>query len=223
MPYDSQGTFTRVMNWEQDRINDIEIVSDRHDAEDDNFANGFNLAFCRDGRAVATGNFKMGNFKITGMANGESANDAVNKGQLTTAITNLNIALQANIDAIETLIKTKIYGIGSTYVDTTGTDPNTTLGFGTWTLLTSSVVTTVASTTPVIGNGSIMKFQNAGTNPSHPDMYIGTSNDYNLLQGGNSGAGDSWYLNTDGTKSGVIADTSNLATKITLYIWQRTA
>jgi hypothetical protein len=82
MPYDSQGTFTRVMNWEQDRINDIEIVSDRHDAEDDNFANGFNLAFCRDGRSVATGNFKMGNFKITGMANGASSNDAVNKSQL---------------------------------------------------------------------------------------------------------------------------------------------
>lgn len=82
MPYDSQGTFTRVMNWEQDRINDIEIVSDRHDAEDDNFAAGFNLAMCRDGRSVATGNFKMGNFKITGMANGASSSDAVNKGQL---------------------------------------------------------------------------------------------------------------------------------------------
>lgn len=94
MPYDSQGTFTRVHNWEQDRLNEIEIVSDRHDQEDDNFANGFNVAFCRDGRAVATGNFKLGNFKITGMADGETTNDAVNKGQLTTAQTNL----QANID-----------------------------------------------------------------------------------------------------------------------------
>lgn len=223
MPYDSQGTFTRVMNWEQDRINDIEIVSDRHDAEDDNFSNGLNLAFCRDGRAVATGNFKMGNFKITGLADGANTNDAINKGQLTTAITNLDTALQSNIDTIETLIKTKIYGISSTYVDTTGTDPNITLGFGTWTLLTSSVVTTVASTTPVIGNGSIMKFQNAGTNPTRTDMTFHTSNDYNLLQGSASAAGDVWYLNTDGTKSGAIADTSNLATKITLYIWQRTA
>ena len=93
MPYDSQGTFTRVMNWEQDRINDIEIVSDRHDAEDDNFAGGFNLAMCRDGRSVATGNFKMGNFKITGMANGESTGDAVNKGQLNTTQSTLQTAI----------------------------------------------------------------------------------------------------------------------------------
>lgn len=97
MPYDSQGVFTRVHNWEEDRMNDIEIVSDRHDQEDDNFANGFNLAFCRDGRAVATGNFKMGNFKVTGMANGESSNDAVNKGQLNST----QSTLQANIDALE--------------------------------------------------------------------------------------------------------------------------
>lgn len=99
MPYDSQGNFTRVMNWEQDRINDIEIVSDRHDAEDDNFANGFNLAFCRDGRAVATGNFKMGNFKITGMANGASSNDAVNKSQLDSTQSTLQTAINTKFDA----------------------------------------------------------------------------------------------------------------------------
>lgn len=93
MPYDSQGTFTRVMNWEEDRINDIEIVSDRHDAEDDNFAAGFNLAMCRDGRSVATGNFKMGNYKITGMANGASSNDAVNKGQMDSVESTLQTAI----------------------------------------------------------------------------------------------------------------------------------
>lgn len=96
MPYDSQGNFTRVMNWEQDRINDIEIVSDRHDAEDDNFAGGLNLAMCRDGRSVATGNFKMGNFKITGMANGASSSDAVNKGQLDS----VQSTLQNNINTL---------------------------------------------------------------------------------------------------------------------------
>ena len=105
MPYDSQGVFTRVHNWEEDRMNDIEIVSDRHDQEDDNFANGFNLAFCRDGRAVATGNFKMGNFKVTGMANGESTNDAVNKGQLNS----VQSTLQANIDEITALLAVTNY------------------------------------------------------------------------------------------------------------------
>lgn len=30
MPYDSEGNFYRVHNWEEDRINDIDIVADRH-------------------------------------------------------------------------------------------------------------------------------------------------------------------------------------------------
>ena len=96
MPYGANGNFTRVMNWTSDYENGIEIVCDRHDAEDDNFAQGFNLAFCRDGRATATGNFKMGGFKITGLGDGTSTNDAVNKGQLDSA----KSTLQAAIDAI---------------------------------------------------------------------------------------------------------------------------
>ena len=96
MPYGANGNFTRVMNWTSDYENGIEIVCDRHDAEDDNFAQGFNVAFCRDGRATATGNFKMGGFKITGLGDGTSTNDAVNKGQLDSA----KSTLQAAIDAI---------------------------------------------------------------------------------------------------------------------------
>ena len=96
MPYGANGNFTRVMNWTSDYENGIEIVCDRHDAEDDNFAQGFNVAFCRDGRATATGNFKMGGFKVTGLGDGTSTNDAVNKGQLDSA----KSTLQAAIDAI---------------------------------------------------------------------------------------------------------------------------
>lgn len=105
MPYDGNGNFTRVMNWEEDRLNDIEIVSDRHDAEDDNFAAGLNIAFCRDGRATATGNFKMGGLKITGLGDGSSTNDAINKGQLTSAQT----SLQTQITAIHTDIAATNY------------------------------------------------------------------------------------------------------------------
>jgi microcystin-dependent protein len=96
MPFDSNGNFSRVMNWTSDYENGIEIVCDRHDDEDDNFAQGLNECFCRDGRASATGNFKMGSYKITGLANGESTNDAINKSQLDSAKT----TLQAAIDAI---------------------------------------------------------------------------------------------------------------------------
>lgn len=142
MPYDSQGTFTRVMNWEQDRINDIEIVSDRHDAEDDNFAAGFNLAMCRDGRSVATGNFKMGNFKITGMANGESTGDAVNKGQLNT----VQSTLQANIDALEASASVFVGDIKASLQ---------TANHGNWLLCDGSAVsrTTYADLFALIGDG----------------------------------------------------------------------
>lgn len=93
MPYDSQGNFTRVMNWQDDAANAVPIVASRHDDEDDNFAQGFNEVLCRDGRAAMTGALKMGNFKITGLGNATTDNDAVNKSQLDSAQTTLNSAI----------------------------------------------------------------------------------------------------------------------------------
>ncbi len=86
MSYDSQGNFHRVHNWEQDRLDDIEIVSDRHDEEDDNFANGLSQCFLRDGRAALTGNMNAGNNKIRNLSSGTVSTDAVNKGQMDTAL-----------------------------------------------------------------------------------------------------------------------------------------
>lgn len=82
MPFDSNGVFSRVMNWTSDMQNGIAIECGRHDAEDNNFAEGFNETFCRDGRAAATGNFDLGNHKIQKLATGTATTDAVNKGQL---------------------------------------------------------------------------------------------------------------------------------------------
>jgi hypothetical protein len=70
------------MNWTSDQQNGIAIECGRHDAEDNNFAEGFNETFCRDGRAAATGNFNLGNHKIQNLADGIAATDAVTKGQL---------------------------------------------------------------------------------------------------------------------------------------------
>ena len=84
MPFDSNGVFSRIMNWTSDMQNGIAIECGRHDAEDNNFAEGFNDTFCRDGRAAATGNFDLGNHKIQKLASGTATTDAVNKGQLDT-------------------------------------------------------------------------------------------------------------------------------------------
>ena len=89
MPFDSNGVFSRVMNWTQDQQDGIAIECGRHDDEDDNFANGFNNCFCRDGRAAATGNFNLGNHKIQNLAAGTATTDAVNKGQIDNITTNM--------------------------------------------------------------------------------------------------------------------------------------
>jgi hypothetical protein len=63
--FDASGNFTRVHNWQQDRDNGIRILADRHDAEDDNFANAFNVTFLRTGTVPMTGNLVMGGNSIS--------------------------------------------------------------------------------------------------------------------------------------------------------------
>lgn len=82
MPFDSLGNFSRLHSWEDDRINDIEIASDRHDEEDDGFADALSNCVCKDGRTVMTGALKMGNLQIKQLAAGAANTDAVNKKQI---------------------------------------------------------------------------------------------------------------------------------------------
>ncbi len=86
MPFDSEGKFSRLHNWEDDRINDIDIVTDHHDEEDDNLADGLSQTLLRDGRVPLKGNLDAGNFLIKNLAAAISGNDAVNKAQLDTAV-----------------------------------------------------------------------------------------------------------------------------------------
>lgn len=81
MPYDLQGNFTRLHKWEEDRKNNIEIMSDRHDEEDDNFSDAFNQCFLRDGRVVMSGNLNVGNYQIKNVAQATAENDAVTLSQ----------------------------------------------------------------------------------------------------------------------------------------------
>ncbi|MBQ8676869.1 MAG: tail fiber protein [Alphaproteobacteria bacterium] len=82
MPFDSEGVFVRRHNWEDDRLNDIDIMSDRHDEEDDNFADGLSQCLLKNGTSAMSGNLNMGNFQIKNLAAGQSDNDAVNLKQL---------------------------------------------------------------------------------------------------------------------------------------------
>lgn len=89
MPYDLQGNFTRIHNWEADRQNDIAIVSDRHDEEDDNFAQGLSQCLLRDGRVGMSGDLNMGNYQIRNVATAVAGGDALNYSQAQTMLENL--------------------------------------------------------------------------------------------------------------------------------------
>lgn len=108
MPFDSNGVFTRMMNWTSDQQNGIAIECGRHDQEDDNFAEGFNDTFCRDGRAAATGDFDLGQHKIKNLANGTASTDAVNKGQLDSVNSTLT-ANSVNLTGTQTISGNKTF------------------------------------------------------------------------------------------------------------------
>ena len=100
MAFDSEGNFLRVHNWEQDRLNDIGILSDRHDEEDNNFSQGLNECFLRDGRVALSGNLKMGGNQIKNLAEASAGSDAVTKSQMDNVKNLLETGL---IDAINDL------------------------------------------------------------------------------------------------------------------------
>ena len=97
MPFDTTGNFSRIHSWEDDRLNDIDIASDRHDEEDDNFAEGLSACVCKDGRSIMSGNLNLGGYRISNLANAAASSDAVNKSQLEETVSELETTLNALI------------------------------------------------------------------------------------------------------------------------------
>jgi hypothetical protein len=82
MPFDGNGQFKRVHSWQEDKENGIKILSDRHDAEDDNFALGLSQCLTKDAQGAPLADFNWGNNKITNLKEGSASKDAVNMSQL---------------------------------------------------------------------------------------------------------------------------------------------
>ena len=110
MPFDSEGNFSRLHNWEDDRINDIDIVTDHMDEEDDNFAAGLSECFLKNGLSKMKADFDAGSFKVRNVADGVIALDAVNKSQLDNAkkeLTDSITALSNRFQIVEELPENK--------------------------------------------------------------------------------------------------------------------
>ena len=67
LSFNGAGVFSRLYNWEQDRINSIAIRSDRMDAEMDGMATGLSTAITKDGQTTVTANIPFAGFKLTGL------------------------------------------------------------------------------------------------------------------------------------------------------------
>ena len=80
LPYDGAGNFSRTPGT---RIaNQGALVSAQVNDETDNLVVGVNGKVNRDGTLAMTGIFNAGGFKITGVASGNTTNDAVTFGQI---------------------------------------------------------------------------------------------------------------------------------------------
>jgi hypothetical protein len=79
MSWDGNGTFLRVMNWASDAANNIKIKSDRHDIQDDDFANGLSNTITKDGQSQPVNDIPMNDHRIINLADPVNDQDAVTK------------------------------------------------------------------------------------------------------------------------------------------------
>jgi hypothetical protein len=125
MPFDGSGNFTRVHNWQQDRDNGIRIVADRHDQEDDNFAQGFNQAFLRNGVVPMSGALNMNGNSIRGIAGGGAGQPTITSvldptsGYFSPAPAQLGIAIAGQQRGLWTAAGLAVNGIISVTGDVT--------------------------------------------------------------------------------------------------------
>jgi hypothetical protein len=78
MPFDGSGNFDRVHNWTDDRDAAIKVRADRFDAENDDFAAGFENCLTKDNQVKPTVNIDFNAKKITNLADATALKDALN-------------------------------------------------------------------------------------------------------------------------------------------------
>ena len=87
MPW-SAGAYSRLYGstgWVDDRDAGTKILATRHDAHDQDLADGINNALARDGSNAATGDISMGGNQITNLGTPANATDAATKAYVDAA------------------------------------------------------------------------------------------------------------------------------------------
>jgi hypothetical protein len=242
MPFDSNGVFTRVMNWTSDQQNGIAIECGRHDQEDDNFAEGFNDTFCRDGRAAATGDFNLGGHKIKNLADGVASTDAVNKGQMDSVNSTLTALISTSTSTAVSNLLTTLYPVGSIYIGTQNTCPLSSLIAGsTWELVAtdralwggngSNANSTINAGLPNITgayNARCFHYSTSQGAAATGALYQATSGygeDWRRQNAGGTDGSNMWPLVFDASRSNSIYGASSTVQPpaYRVNVWRRTA
>lgn len=104
MPFDENGNFTRLYGptgWQDDRDSDTNILASRHDDDANDTADALNQAFLADGRKPAAGNFKMGGYRVTGLGDGQEAQDTASVKQVQNFAFNYGKDVSAEANAVK--------------------------------------------------------------------------------------------------------------------------
>lgn len=126
MAFNGSGSFVRLYNWVQDRINGIKIRADRMDAEMDGMATGLSNTICRDGQSTTTAAIPFAQGIQTDDIDEESAAAGVTIDSVLLKDGRVDWSKASNVASTAT---TSLVDIDGNYVVITGT--NTITGLGT--------------------------------------------------------------------------------------------
>jgi hypothetical protein len=98
MPYNGVGQFTSLGAPVFPAVSNTFILASSFNATLNDIFSGLSTALPRDGQAAMAANLPMGNFRITGLANGTGGQDAVTFGQVFNGASFANASLTGNIN-----------------------------------------------------------------------------------------------------------------------------
>jgi hypothetical protein len=82
MAFNGTGTFVRIYNWVNDKVNAVPITASSFDAELDGMASGLSDCITKDGQTTITGNIPMNSHNFTGLSTGNARTDSLTLGQV---------------------------------------------------------------------------------------------------------------------------------------------
>lgn len=112
----TNGTYSGASVWASDLAANIKIVASRHDTHDQDLATGINACLNKNGLNSPTANINWGGFKITNLATGTVATDAIRYDQLYGAFQPI-AAVLTSIDGAGIIANQGFYGTAPDNVD----------------------------------------------------------------------------------------------------------